>query len=83
MSDNVAFDEGGTQELVPRPRQEPMTLSRAIMKTGVVSSPGAAAAVLAIGAFLLIVFSLYMFASAVQPAPTLGDDIPGGIQTVY
>lgn len=76
VTDDVVFDEVRGTDLVPHPRQEKMTLTKVVMKMGIVSSPGAAAAVLACGAFLLIVLSLYLFASAVTPPPVLGEDIP-------
>ena len=74
--DRVVFDENQGPAPFPHIKQQPRTLSQAVMKVGLASSPGSAALVLALGAAALIGFSIYMLASAVTPPPTLGEDVP-------
>ncbi len=51
-------------------------MGTAILRIGLVNSPGDAAVILAIAAGLLIAGSMYLLASAVPPPVELGPDEP-------
>lgn len=74
MSDEVIFDEAQKLPSLPEARAKPTTLSDVILHSGVVSSPGDAAILLAVCAMLLIAGSIYFLAASVPPPPTLGAD---------
>lgn len=74
MNDSVVFDEEMAGDTLPVVRPERRDLGRTLMRVGMVSSPGDAAALLAVAASLLIATSIYLLASSVPPVVELGPD---------
>lgn len=75
MVQGVEFEESNEFAPIPQPKLEPPTFGDAVLRSGVVSSPGDAAIILGIFALLLVAGSFYLLASSVQPPPELGADV--------
>jgi len=72
--DGVQFDEDRRDGVMPRIK--PVTMADALMRSGIVSSPGQAMVILSVIAFVCISATIYFLASAVPPEPApLGHDI--------
>lgn len=72
----VTFHESGEFEALSVPRPEPRSLAYRLVRMGLARSPGDAAIIIAVSAALLIAVNIYLFAKAIPPPPTLGNDVP-------
>lgn len=74
QNSKVVFHENKDFDPIPRLRPEPKTLTHRVLNLGIVHSAGDAAVIIAILAIIFIAVNIYLFAKAVPPPHTLGED---------
>jgi hypothetical protein len=75
MASGIQFDENQNFDPIPEPVLQPPTFADGLLKSGVISKPGDAIALLAVFALILISASFYILISSVPQPPTLGSDM--------
>lgn len=75
MQPRVEFDENPEFDPLPELKPVPPSFGDALLRSGVLSSPGDAALILGMFAVLLVAGSFYLIASSVPPPPLLGEDV--------